>query len=77
MAPDDQRHGTNAGYQAHRRAGQPTCTPCRKARREYYRARNRALERLAVMHPGLFRALVAEEAASVGAESEALAGSVG
>ena len=32
MSPDDPRHGTQAGYQAHIRAGIPTCQPCRNAK---------------------------------------------
>lgn len=31
MSPDDPRHGTVAGYSAHRRAKQETCQPCRDA----------------------------------------------
>lgn len=32
MTPDDPRHGTNAGFLAHKRAGQDPCPPCVKAR---------------------------------------------
>lgn len=42
MEATDPRHGTQAGYRAHRRASQSACIPCRKAasaaaakRREY------------------------------------------
>lgn len=35
MTPDDARHGTYAGSQAHRRQGVPICEPCRNARNEY------------------------------------------
>ncbi len=31
MSPDDTRHGTNAGYVAHRRANENACEPCRAA----------------------------------------------
>lgn len=31
MLPDDPRHGTNAGYQAHHKWKVPTCQPCRTA----------------------------------------------
>lgn len=31
MSPDDPRHGTLRGYSAHRRAGTPSCAPCRAA----------------------------------------------
>lgn len=33
MTPDDPRHGTNAGYLAHRRNNQTACEPCQAARR--------------------------------------------
>lgn len=32
MSPDDPRHGTRAGYQAHRKAGQNPCGPCLRGR---------------------------------------------
>ena len=35
MRPDDPRHGTDAGYQAHRRAKEAACEQCRNGRREY------------------------------------------
>lgn len=35
MSPDDPRHGTYAGYQAHRKAGELACQPCLKANAEY------------------------------------------
>ena len=31
MSPDDKRHGTHAGYQAHHRDGEMACTPCAEA----------------------------------------------
>ena len=31
------RHGTRAGYLAHRRAGQDACRPCKDAHAEYQR----------------------------------------
>lgn len=37
-------HGTNAGYQAHRKLGEDACDPCRAAARAYqaaYRAAHR------------------------------------
>lgn len=37
MSPDDERHGTYAGYQQHRRAGERACDPCMAASREYTR----------------------------------------
>lgn len=30
MSPDDPRHGTPAGYNAHKRAGQTACDPCKR-----------------------------------------------
>lgn len=39
MSPDDSRHGTNAGYLAHRRAGQKPCSGCREARLRYEKRR--------------------------------------
>lgn len=35
MTRDDPRHGTNAGFLAHRRADQSPCEPCRKARAKH------------------------------------------
>lgn len=32
MTPDDPRHGTRAGYQAHRKVGQPACPACLRGR---------------------------------------------
>lgn len=37
MSPDDPRHGTYAGAQAHKKTGTPICDPCREARRAYQR----------------------------------------
>ena len=31
MSPDDPRHGTNAGYQQHRRDDEDACDPCKHA----------------------------------------------
>lgn len=74
----DERCGTNAGYEAHRRRGEDPCDQCRDAHNTYmsgyhreYRAqaptyagtRRRALERLAELHPADFRRLLAEEVA--------------
>jgi len=39
MTPDDPRHGTNAGYVAHRTTGVEPCQPCRKAAADYERQR--------------------------------------
>lgn len=39
MSPADPRHGTKAGYHAHRNAGQPACGPCTDAAARYERAR--------------------------------------
>lgn len=35
MSPDDPRHGSVAGYSAHRKAGEPTCRPCKDAVARY------------------------------------------
>lgn len=37
MTPDDPRHGTYAGAQAHTRAKTPRCEPCREAYRRYHK----------------------------------------
>lgn len=37
MSPDDERHGTYAGYQRHRLDGETACGPCRDAARDYAR----------------------------------------
>lgn len=37
MNADDPRHGTYAGYNAHRKSGIPMCGPCRKAGTDYVR----------------------------------------
>ena len=39
MSPDDPRHGTNAGYLAHRRTNEPACVPCRAGRARFERFR--------------------------------------
>lgn len=44
MLPDDPRHGTRAGYDAHSRADQPACADCRRAAARYEAILN--LERL-------------------------------
>lgn len=44
-APATSRCGTYAGYQAHKRRGEPACAPCREGNRVYvseYRAANSA-----------------------------------
>lgn len=35
MRADDKRHGTNAGYAAHRKTGQKACRPCTAAASAY------------------------------------------
>lgn len=40
MSPDDPRHGTTAGYQAHRRDSAPPCAECRRAAADYERKRS-------------------------------------
>lgn len=35
MSPDDKRHGTYAGFLAHRSEGEEQCEPCRLARNAY------------------------------------------
>lgn len=40
-APKPIRHGTNAGYQQHRRRSIPPCEPCREARNAYDTRRRR------------------------------------
>ena len=39
ITPDDPRHGERAGYDAHRRADQEPCEPCRRAAAAYEAAR--------------------------------------
>jgi hypothetical protein len=72
-------HGTAAGYIRHVRAGESACDDCRAAHTLYVRlwrarggmkntreqksARQRALSRLARMHPTHYRALYLEERA--------------
>lgn len=41
LTPDDPRHGTYAGAQAHRREHQEPCEPCRVARAAYYAEKDR------------------------------------
>lgn len=57
--------GTNAGYNRHVRAKEPTCTPCREAHAIYNAgmtaARTRALTRLSHEFPERFRLLYSEE----------------
>lgn len=65
--------GTRAAYQRHYRNGEKPCRPCRDAYNSYQseyardrgnqRAYQRALKRLARMHPNVFDALYAEELA--------------
>lgn len=40
MSPDDARHGTTRGYQAHRRDEEPPCAPCVAAKTRYEKARH-------------------------------------
>jgi hypothetical protein len=72
---DDPRHGTYAGYQAHRREGRTPCKQCRAANNDYMAsfrktsagwreqesARTRAVWRLVGLHYEEFRRLYAEE----------------
>ena len=37
MKPDDPRHGTYAGAQAHTKDSEPVCRPCREAATAYIR----------------------------------------
>lgn len=37
MSPDDPRHGTYAGWQAHRKTNHPVCDPCHTARSRYFK----------------------------------------
>lgn len=39
MLPDDPRHGTTAGANAHYAARVPLCQPCKDSRREYQKTR--------------------------------------
>lgn len=39
MKANDKRHGTLAGYRAHRNAKSAICEPCREAKNAYNRAR--------------------------------------
>lgn len=39
MSPDDPRHGTPAGYRAHRRAAEDACQPCLDAMAQYQHRR--------------------------------------
>lgn len=39
MSPDDPRHGTIAGYSAHRKTREPACRPCRDACMRYHKLR--------------------------------------
>lgn len=45
MQPDDPRHGTTAGYNAHRYQGEVACRPCKNAAAAYFARREMALER--------------------------------
>lgn len=40
MSPDDQRHGTTAGHQAHRKEGEAACAPCVAAKTRYEKVRD-------------------------------------
>jgi hypothetical protein len=73
----DERCGTYAGAQQHRRRKEPACDECREAQREYVRSlrarqgpakdrwwvrtRHSAMERLAGEYPVRFGELLAEE----------------
>lgn len=71
------KHGTRSGYNKHRQNDETPCPACKQAEADYQRerratnpqvravqaARWRATARLVNMHPGTFRALVAEELA--------------
>ena len=73
----DERCGTYAGVQQHRKRREPACAECRKAAREYARTvrarqgpardrwwnrtRSAALERLGAEYPGRLAELLAEE----------------
>jgi len=47
MSPDDPRHGTDAGYQRHRKDGEAACGPCRTAKADVQRKRRKdPIERL-------------------------------
>lgn len=75
MKRDDPRHGTRAGWVAHRREGKKPCRPCLDANaaytreyrsktstwREQQRARDRAKQRLIERHRDEFQALYVEE----------------
>lgn len=51
MTPDDPRHGTDAGYQRHRKDGEPACGLCRTARADLMRERRKnPIERLRARH---------------------------
>lgn len=39
MSPNDPRHGSNAGYYVHRRAGEKPCLPCAAAHNAHVRMR--------------------------------------
>lgn len=60
------KHGTNGGYQQHRRRGEDACSECIEAHRIFRgqrrdanseNARERALRRLAQVYPSEFRRL--------------------
>lgn len=40
MSPNDKRHGTVAGHQAHRAAGEPACSSCVAAKTRYEKVRD-------------------------------------
>lgn len=45
MSPDDPRHGTTAGYNAHRYQGEKACRGCKAAAATYFARREMALAR--------------------------------
>ena len=53
--------GTPGGFHRHHRRNEKPCRPCLAAFRRVQNARNRALSRLARLHPGEYVRLLAEE----------------
>lgn len=45
MSPDDERHGTYAGFHAHKKVNEAPCEPCRAAQRRYYKSMKLRLHR--------------------------------
>lgn len=75
MSPEDERHGTYAGWQAHLKDHEDPCAPCLDANAAYKRnyrrknqnykrqnsARAKALVRLSHLYPNDFQHLYADE----------------